>query len=217
MRPVHAFLAAFALPAFLSCAKPELEQGSPEAWTPLFDGRTLDGWVTTGGRYDGHARWTVEDGVITGRQGPGREGGLLYTAKPYGDFELEVDVKIDWPFDSGIFLRMTPAAKGMQVTIDHRDGGECGGLYSDGWVQHNPGGWELFEKGGWNRFRVICSGQPMRVTAWLNGKPLCDHALESAEGYASEGLIGLQVHGGEDVPLETKVQFKNLRLRPAGR
>ena len=37
-----------------------------EEWSELFDGRTLDGWVTKGGRYDGNARWTVEDGAIVG-------------------------------------------------------------------------------------------------------------------------------------------------------
>ena len=129
------------------------------------------------------------------------------------DFEVELDLRIDWPFDSGIFLRMTPEAKGMQVTVDHREGGECGGLYADGWVLHCPEGWEHFRKGDWNRFRVVCQGQPMRVAAWVNGQPLVDHTLESAEGYAAEGRIGLQVHGGEDVPLPTKVQFKSVRVR----
>jgi hypothetical protein len=180
----------------------------------LFDGRTLEGWTTVGGRYDGAARWTVEDGAITGRQGLAREGGLIYTQTPYDDFELQVELKIDWPFDSGIFLRMTPEAKGMQVTVDHREGGECGGLYADGWVLHNPEGWTHFRKGEWNRFVVVCDGQPMRVRAWLNDAPLVDHTLESAEGYARTGLIGLQVHGGEEVPLETQVQFRNVRVRP---
>jgi hypothetical protein len=194
--------------------------GSSEAdagWVELFDGRTLDGWTTVGGRYDGHARWTVEEGAITGRQGPNREGGLIYTQGVYGDFELELDLYIDWPFDSGIFLRMLPpdtGLKGMQVTVDARDGGECGGLYADGWVLHCPEGWEHFRKDDWNRFRVVCEGQPMSVQAWVNGQALVDHTLESAEGYAAEGRIGLQVHGGEDVPLPTKVQFRNIRVRP---
>lgn len=179
----------------------------------LFDGRTLDGWTTVGGRYDGAARWTVEDGALTGRQGLAREGGLIYTAAPYDDFLFEVEVKIDWPFDSGIFLRMTPDAKGMQVTIDHREGGECGGLYADGWVLHNPEGWTHFRRGEWNRFEVRCVGEPMQLAAFLNGERLLQHVLESSDGYARTGLIGLQVHGGEDVPLETKVQFRNVRVR----
>ena len=77
--------------------------------------------------------------------------------------ELDAEMRIDWPFDSGQFLRMVPDQKGMQVTIDHREGGECGGLYADGWVKHNPEGWQHFKKGRWNRFRVRCWGQPMHV------------------------------------------------------
>jgi hypothetical protein len=224
--------AVLALLTLAACSTPEPkhdsqpEPSSPKApastpqhesgWVELFDGSSLEGWTTVGGRYDGHARWTIEDGAVTGRQGPNREGGLIYTAASYADFEIELDLKIDWPFDSGIFLRMKPpesGEKGLQVTIDHREGGECGGLYADGWIVHNPEGWSRFKKGEWNHFRVICRGQPMHVEAWLNGEPLADHTLESAEGYAATGLIGLQVHGGEDVPLETKVQFKNVRLR----
>ena len=205
------------VPALLLALAGCVGQGRPaDLSRELFDGRTLAGWTTVGGRYDGAARWTVEDGAITGRQGLERQGGLIYTETPYADFEFQVEVKIDWPFDSGIFLRMTPEAKGMQVTVDHREGGECGGLYADGWVLHNPEGWTRFRKGEWNHFLVVCEGQPMRVQAWLNGESLVDHQLESAEGYARTGLIGLQVHGGEDVPLETKVQFRNVRVRDLG-
>jgi hypothetical protein len=84
----------------------------------LFDGQSLRGWVTRGGRYDGNARWSVEDGCIVGRQGPGGEGGLLYTEKRYTSFEFSLEVKLDYPFDSGVFLRMAPEGKGAQVTLD---------------------------------------------------------------------------------------------------
>jgi hypothetical protein len=195
------------------------EGGERADWIPLFDGRSLDGWVASGGRYDGNARWTVEDGCLTGRQSQAREGGLIYTADEYSDFELECQVKIDWPFDSGVFLRMVPPAprgsgeQGMQVTLDHRPDGEIAGLYSDGWVLHNPAGAQRFAQGGWNHLRVECTGSPMQLRVWLNGALECEHALESAAGQAPRGRIGLQVHGGEDVPLETKVQFKDIRLR----
>ena len=98
----------------------------------LFDGSTLNGWVTKGGRYDGNARWTVEDGTITGREGLNGEGGLIYTEKQYRNFVFKCQCRISHPFDSGIFLRMVPRSggsgsgggKGGQVTIDYRPGGE---------------------------------------------------------------------------------------------
>ncbi|MGB0331297.1 MAG: family 16 glycoside hydrolase, partial [Planctomycetota bacterium] len=54
---------------------------SPSAggWVSLFDGKTLNGWTEKGGRYDGDADWSVEDGAIVGREAEGARGGLLYT------------------------------------------------------------------------------------------------------------------------------------------
>jgi hypothetical protein len=216
MAPFAPHLAAPPLWALLvlASAAPLAAQESDDGWVAAFDGETLDGWVTSGGRYDGTARWTVEDGCLTGRQGPNKSGGLIYTATDHANFELELEVKIDYPFDSGVFLRMTPWAKGAQVTLDHRPGGEIGGIYSDGWLQHTPEGAERFRKDEWNHVSVRCTGRDMRIDASLNGEPLVSFTLpEDSEGYARTGLVGLQVHGGEDVPDETKVQFRNIRLR----
>ena len=35
-----------------------------------------------------------------------------------------------------------------------------------------------------------------------------------SEGYASSGLIGIQVHGDSTSPEGTKVQFRRLRVKP---
>lgn len=189
---------------------------APGTWRPLFDGRTLDGWVTSGGRYDGAAAWTVEDGALTGREGPGGEGGLIYTARRYRDFELELEVRLIYPFDSGVFVRMLPpdtGLKGAQLTIDHRPGGEVGAIYADGFLAHNEWGAAAMRRDAWNHFRVRCEGHPLRIRAWLNGEPLADHTIADPAGYAEEGLIGLQVHGGEDAPEGAQVQFRDVRLR----
>ena len=193
------------------------ESAEPGAgWTELFDGETLNGWVTTGGRYDGAAAWSVEDGAITGREGPGGKGGLIYTERPYRDFEFEVDVRLFYPFDSGVFVRMLPPdsnLKGAQVTIDHRPGGEVGAIYADGFLTHNEWGSAAMRMDDWNTFRVRCSGHPMHLEAWMNGEPLADHRIANGEGYAEAGLIGLQVHGGENPPEKARVQFRNIRVR----
>lgn len=180
----------------------------------LFDGKTLDGWVTKGGRYDGNASWTVEDGCITGRVNEKGEGGLLYTAKPYTSFDLELDVKMDFPFDSGIFVRMAPEGRGAQVTLDWRADGEVGAIYSDEFLQHNTSAKSTFKKDAWNHVRVRCTGFDMHLEVWLNGEKITDYQLpEASKGFAPTGLIGLQVHGDRDDPRENKVQFRNIRLR----
>jgi hypothetical protein len=193
-------------------ALPQTEPG----YTPLFDGRTLAGWTERGGRYDGDADWRVEDGCLVGRQGPNGEGGLLYTERTYTSFELRLEVKLDHPFDSGVFLRMRPpetGQKGAQLTLDWREGGEIGAIYADGFLQHNEAGAKHFRRDEWNDLRVRCTGFDMHLVVELNGQPLSDFRLEPAnpQEFAPSGRIGLQVHGERG---DTgAARFRNLRLR----
>jgi hypothetical protein len=203
-------LALVPLAALLAFVSP---QSSPEdGFTPLFDGKSLSGWVTKGGHYDGAADWRVEDGCIVGKQGPKGEGGLLYTERLYTCFELRLEVKLDYPFDSGVFLRMAPEGKGAQVTLDWHPDGEIGAIYSDAFMQHNEAGAAKFKRDEWNELRVRCTGFDMHVVAWLNGAALCDYEYPpDSPGYAPVGRIGLQVHGERgDTGL---AHFRNIRLR----
>ncbi|MBC8065522.1 MAG: DUF1080 domain-containing protein, partial [Chlorobia bacterium] len=54
-------------------------------WTPLFDGKTLQGWHQLGGK----ANYSVKDGQIIGSTVAGTPNSFLCTDKIYGDFELE--------------------------------------------------------------------------------------------------------------------------------
>lgn len=186
-----------------------------QGWEPLFDGATLEGWTETGGRYDGAARWGVEDGEIVGRVGDGGAGGLLYTEDVYASFEVELEAAVDWPFDSGVFVRMWPEGKGAQVTLDTRPDGEVGAIYADGFLQHNT--WardEVWRRDDWNHVRVRCTGFDMHVEAWINGVKVSDHRLApNTPGYAPRGRIGLQVHGGRDDPRSHRARFRDVRVR----
>ncbi len=184
-------------------------------FAPLFDGATLNGFVTTGGRYDGHADWRVEDGAIVGRQADVKAGGLLYTERQYRDFEFSVEVFLTYPFDSGIFVRMVPppGGKGVQVTLDYRPGGEIGAIYADGFLARNDTASSLWRRDAWNRVDVRCRGTPIHVEAWLDGTKIADHRVADPDAYASIGRIGLQVHGGRDEPPDACVKFRDLRIR----
>ena len=211
-------MTTFALGLALALTPAPQEASAPHfddaGFHTVFDGESLDGWVTSGGRYDGFPGcWTIEDGSLVGREGPNGEGGLIYTEQSFANFAFTVDVKIDWPFDSGIFLRMAPEGRGAQITIDYREGGEVGGIYSDGWLEHNPTGAERFQKDEWNHFEVLCYGEPMKIRAWMNGELLVEHDVEATEGFAPRGLIGLQVHGATNAPPDAEVRFKNMRVR----
>ena len=184
---------------------------------PIFDGESLSGWTTTGGRYDGGARWTVEDGELVGRTGENGEGGLIYTESFHSAFEFEFEVKLDYPYDSGVFTNMLPPSsglKGLQVTLDHRPGGEIAGVYADGWLEHNPEGELLFQRDRWNRVRVRQTGFDPRVQVWINDTPALDFQLApSLEGFARHGRIGLQVHGADAEAASRSVRFRRMLLR----
>lgn len=81
------------------------------------------------------ATWTVEDGVIVGRQNEpgGGFGGFLITEADYADFELRLEAKPDWPADTGILVRKLPTTwTGIQILMDHRKSGSIGGFYGNG-------------------------------------------------------------------------------------
>src|ERR1051325_6960276 len=69
-----------------------------EKLKPIFDGKTLDGWVARGG-----AVFEVEDGVIVGKSDKGSHGWLC-SKQNYGDFILELEVKLE-SGNSGVQIR----------------------------------------------------------------------------------------------------------------
>jgi hypothetical protein len=126
---------------------------------PLFDGSTLDGWHPAprvyGTLYPGGpqvrevlaqqgieppvepekhpAVWTVEDGAIVGRQGTPGYGGYLVSDRTFGDFELTLEARPDWPADTGIMIRRQGDSwEGFQILLDHRESGGIGGFFGNG-------------------------------------------------------------------------------------
>jgi hypothetical protein len=216
-RPLRAITIASLLAAACSTNAPvakEAQHAPTPEWRVLFDGKTLEGWVTKGGRYDGDAAWTVEDGALTGRVNEKGEGGLIYTAESFAEFDFSCDARMDFPFDSGIFLRMAPAGRGAQVTLDFRPDGEIAAIYSDGFLAHNETAKAKFKADDWNHVEVRCTGADMHIVVRLNGELVTDYQVPAeTPGFAPRGLIGLQVHGDRDDPRSNKVQFKNIRVR----
>jgi hypothetical protein len=70
-------------------------------FVPLFDGKTINGWIQRGGK----AKYTVEDGMIVGTTVPKTPNSFLCTEKDYGDFILELEFKVDPAMNSGVQFR----------------------------------------------------------------------------------------------------------------
>lgn len=190
-------------------------------WISLFNGKDLTGW-TRHENLPGHGvfgRWYVEDGAIVGKQDPPGKGGFLTTLKEFENFELEFQFQIEWPFDSGVFLRTGADGKSHQVTIDYREGGQFGKIYLP-WTQSavhlNPEGMKHYNKGKWNNMRIFCAGEPALIQVWLNDTLITNfqHTHKTTKGVPSKGTLSLQVHPGGKGYDDKSVKFRNIRIRP---
>ncbi len=107
-------------------------------WTNLFDGKTLDGWK----RLAGNATYNVENGMIAGTTVLNSGNTFLATEKEYGDFILEIDIKLESAKgNSGVQTRShyDPSGHegmglvyGRQVELDPSDRKWSGGIYDEG-------------------------------------------------------------------------------------
>ena len=212
-------LCAWALIALAGCAA-----GPKEGYSLLFDGTTLDGWQRHEKMPGGE--WAVADGAIAGREGSDASGGFLATTKSYKNFVVELDVMMEWPFDSGVFLRVGKDGKSHQVTLDYRPGGEIGAIYvpwGQGFVCHAPPAFicgedpaelETFPGETWNHVKIKIEGEPAHIQFWLNGEPVTDflHSAKTTEGIPPEGPICLQVHGSVQDAGGKTVRFRNIQI-----
>ena len=193
---------------------------SAQSTPSLFDGKTLKRWK----RMAGTADYQVENGAIIGTTVLNSGNTFLVTEKEYGDFILEMDVKIESPLsNSGVQVRshFDPAANngkgkvyGRQFEIDPSDRKWSGGIYDEGrrdWLYPldlNAKAKDAFNVGVYNHIYMECIGNEMRT--WINGIPVAD-VVDTLD---SKGFIGLQVHA-VTTPEQAgkKVYFKNLVIQ----
>ena len=225
-------LTLLAMTGLLSAADPV-----PKGFTPLFNGKNLDGWhgwaIHAKGagpidfaklspeqqqakidewNADAKQHWTVENGELVNDG----KGAYLATEKEYGDIELLIDYKTVAKADSGIYLRNTPQ---VQIWDTTKEGGKwdrnadkgSGGLFNNS--KGAPGQLPLVHAdkpfGEWNQFRIIQVGE--RTTIYLNGKLVVDHAR--MENYWNRKLP-LAAKG--KILLQThggEIRWKNLFVR----
>ncbi|MBI1341363.1 MAG: DUF1080 domain-containing protein [Terrimonas sp.] len=210
------FIAAFFVFALWGCT-----EKANDGWQQLFDGKTLNGWK----KLAGSATYQVEDGAIVGQTVLNSPNTFLVTEKEYGDFVLELDVKIeDTTANSGIQFRshFDPAARngegkvyGYQYELDPSSRRWTGGIYDEGrrdWLYPlslNPAAQNAFQLNAFNHVRIECIGNSLRT--FVNG-------IEAAfvvDTVDKSGFIALQVHsiGNNEKAVNEKIFWKNIRIR----
>lgn len=118
-----------------------------DGFRSLFDGVSLKGWKRSPRSLAQPSLgiWTVQDGFISGGQDPPGSGigSYLVSEETFGDFELMIDARPDWPADTGVLVRTNAQGNiGYQVLLDHRPHGGIGGYYGNG-----LGSWHAWDYG----------------------------------------------------------------------
>ncbi len=192
----------------------------PAGFTSIFNGANLAGWHVSMTNHHGNTReWRVLEGKLSGRQSPAGNGGILLTDKRYKNFEVYLEVKPDFGCDSGLFLRSNAAGQAYQVMLDYLEGGNIGGIYGErleGVEATLSQGWEdVWSKDDWNAIRARMVGHPPHITVWLNGKKITDFqdTANHAAGGAEDGMIAVQVHGGNRWVENGYHRFRNIAVK----
>jgi len=191
--------------------------GNSQKWTNLFDGKTLNGWKQLGGK----ATYEVKDGAIVGTTVAKTPNSFLATEKIYGDFILELELKVDSKMNSGVQFRsnsnpeyLNGTVHGYQCEIDPSDRGWSGGIYDEsrrGWLyttEIHPEAKKAFKRDEWNKYRIEAIGNIIRT--WINGQPVS----YLVDDMTATGFIALQVHAiYASMTPGMQVMWKNIRIQ----
>lgn len=220
--------------------EPPLVVPGPIASTPppsdaiiLFDGSSLDQWVST--KDKSPARWSVADGVFTVRKGTGN----IETRRSFGSYQLHLEWRVPAGIkgegqgrgNSGLFLASTgdgDAGYELQILDSYRNKTYVNGQAASIYKQHAPLANPTRAPGDWQSFDVLWTApvfapdgsvtRPAYVTAFMNGVLVQDHVALRGETtyigaprYKAHGRapIKLQDHGDPSAP----ISFRNIWVR----
>ena len=192
--------------------------GAERGFVSLFDGKTLNGWVTVGKHGRGYV---VENGILVC---PADGGGNLFTEKEYADFVLRLEFRMEENGNNGVGIRAPlegdAAYVGMEIQLLDDNGPRYRGRLKP--AQYTGSIYDvvparmgsLKPAGEWNSMEITARGR--RIQVRLNGKSIVDANLATVQdpavlkrhpGLARErGHVGFLGHG-------TRVEFRNIRLK----
>jgi hypothetical protein len=153
---------------------------------------------------------------------------FVVTEENFKDFILEMDIKTDSTYNSGVLLRSKNAPEncdtchvsvyGYQLKLDSRlERRWTGGIFYDygktwHWLYPLEGDDRAryaHKPGEWNHYRVEAIGRSIKV--WINDIPVTNMLNDDLK----EGFIALKIHWlKQDDPKkeQLKGQFKNIRI-----
>ena len=207
-------LALVCLPAIFAGADTPPPPLSDKAKS-LFDGKTLDGWESPATEL-----WRVEDGCLTGGDGKIKipYNDFLCTKASYSNFILHLKIKLTGDpktgfINSGIQIRTRRNPTGHEVCGYQCDYGEpawYAAIYDEGrrnklMMKSNMDALRpVIHLWDWNDYVMKADGP--RIQTWINGVQGVDY-VEAEHDIASDGIIGIQLHGGGNTVVQVKDVF----------
>jgi hypothetical protein len=187
--------AAYAGPSDVSSKRSSLPSPPDPGMASIFNGRDFTGWKVP----KGNIWWTVQDGILSVKNGPKKKGSILWTEKQFRDFIVECDFRFgEGTIDSGVFLRTEKQQVQLGISGSlKRD--MTGSVYvpGRGYPKEAKGVKELLKPRDWNRLKVRVVGNV--YTIWLNGTEVLVFEGKKA---IPEGPIGLQLHPGKVMAID---------------
>lgn len=192
---VSAFVLALILAASAGASPGLVAAGQAGGgWVALFDGKSLDQWITTG-----NANWRVADGVIEADM----PRGYLVSKASYGDFELRAEVWVRPESNAGIMFRITDVkdpgiqnAYELNINDQRKDqAGRTGSIVNVAkpLVPYDAGN-------RWTTVEITARGP--KFTARLDGTLIA----EATDTKYARGPVALQAAGG-------LVRYRNIQIR----
>jgi hypothetical protein len=190
-----------------------------DGFTPLFDGKSLDGWSIVNKMGPG---FLVENGILIC---PTEGGQKLVTDKQYANFVLRFEFKLEPDSNNGIGIRAPKdghtATLGMEIQILDQTGPKYkpmklrpeqyhGSVYDV--IPARTG--FLLKPGEWNQEEITANGR--RITVILNGARILDADLDMVqEPEVLKKHPGLARTGGHIMLLGhgSRTEFRNMRIK----
>lgn len=182
-----------------------------EGFTPIFDGKSLDGW-------EGNTKvFRVKDGAIVGGtlDAPLAHNEFLGSTKEYGNFELRLKFKlVGKGANAGVQIRTRRIPNHHEVSGYQADLGDgwWGSLYDESRRNKvlakadEAALGKVLKRDDWNDYTIRCEGKHIQL--WINGLQTVDYT-EADDGIEQKGIIALQVHGGGP----SEAAYKDIRIQ----
>jgi hypothetical protein len=211
------------------------DRDPPSDAVVLFDGRSLDAWVSAGDKSP--AKWTVASGVVT----VNKAAGDIETKRTFTNFQLHIEWRIPEGItgrgqergNSGVFLAATgTVGYELQIVDSYDNATYVNGQAASVYKQYPPLVNASRKPGEWQSYDVIWTAPafkpdgsldtPAYVTAFHNGVLVQNHVALKG-GTVNTGLPEYHAHGPAPIKLQAHgdpsppISFRNIWVRELAR